>query len=68
MFIDDLALESEGLHPYQIKDPYGTDVVDLLRAANHFSNENNNFQINSQVFLAGYSEGGYAASNHRTRL
>ena len=51
---------SEGLHPYQIKDPYGTDVVDLLRAADHFSNENNNFQINSQIFLAGYSEGGYA--------
>ena len=51
---------SEGLHPYQIKDPYGTDVVDLLRAADNFSNENNNFQINSQIFLAGYSEGGYA--------
>ena len=51
---------SEGLHPYQMKEPYGTDVVDLLRAADTFSNENENFQINDQIFLSGYSEGGYA--------
>lgn len=51
---------SDGLHPYQIKEPYGTDVVDLIRAADQFSNINDDFQINSQLFLAGYSEGGYA--------
>ena len=51
---------SDGLHPYQIKEPYGTHVVDFIRAADQFSNINNDFQINSQVFLAGYSEGGYA--------
>jgi hypothetical protein len=51
---------SEGLHPYQIKDPYASDVVDFLRAADHFSNQNDDFQINSQIFLSGYSEGGYA--------
>ena len=51
---------SEGLHPYQIKEPYASDVVDFLRAADHFSSQNDDFQINSQIFLAGYSEGGYA--------
>ena len=51
---------SDGLHPYQIKEPYGTDIVDILRATDQFSNESPEFQINSQLFLAGYSEGGYA--------
>ena len=51
---------SEGLHPYQIKEPYGSDIVDIIRAVKQFSNENNQFQINDQIFLAGYSEGGYA--------
>ncbi len=51
---------SEGLHPYQIKEPYGTDIVDILRATDQFSNESLEFQINNQLFLAGYSEGGYA--------
>ena len=51
---------SDGLHPYQIKEPYGSDIVDLLRAADEFSNQNEDFQINNQIFLAGYSEGGYA--------
>ena len=51
---------SEGLHPYQIKESYGSDVVDILRATKQFSNESTEFQVNSQLFLAGYSEGGYA--------
>ena len=51
---------SEGLHPYQIKEPYGSDVVDIMRAVKQFSIENDQFQINNQIFLAGYSEGGYA--------
>ena len=51
---------SEGLHPYQIKEPYGSDIVDILRATKQFSNQSDEFEINSQIFLAGYSEGGYA--------
>lgn len=51
---------SDGLHPYQIKEPYGTDVVDIIRATRQFSDASNDFQVNSQIFLAGYSEGGYA--------
>ncbi len=52
--------DSEGMHPYQIAEPYGTAVVDLLRATRQFAEENDAFQINDQLFLAGYSEGGYA--------
>lgn len=52
--------DSEGMHPYQLAEPYGTAVVDLLRATRQFAEENDQFQINDQLFLAGYSEGGYA--------
>ncbi|SVE16684.1 uncharacterized protein METZ01_LOCUS469538, partial [marine metagenome] len=52
--------DSEGMHPYQLAEPYGTAVVDLLRATHQFAAENDQFQINDQLFLAGYSEGGYA--------
>ena len=52
--------ESDGLHPYHIKELYGSDIVDMLRAVKQFSDENDQFQINEQLFLAGYSEGGYA--------
>ena len=52
--------DSEGMHPYQIKEPYGTCVVDLIRASKHFSENNSQFSINEQLFLVGYSEGGYA--------
>ena len=57
---------SEGMHPYQLAEPYGTAVVDLLRAARQFAAENDQFQINNQLFLSGYSEGGYAtmATHH----
>ena len=52
--------DSEGMHPYQIKEPYGTAIVDLLRATTEFANSDERFAINSQLFLVGYSEGGYA--------
>ena len=52
--------DSEGMHPYQIKEPYGTAVVDLLRAVKNFSYTDDRFAVNDQLFLVGYSEGGYA--------
>jgi len=53
--------DSEGMHPYQLKEPYGTAVVDMLRAVWFYSAfENEQFVVNDQLFLAGYSEGGYA--------
>ena len=52
---------SEGMHPYQLKEPYGTATVDLLRAVRyHAIHESNQYMINDQLFLVGYSEGGYA--------
>jgi len=52
--------DSEGMHPYQIKEPYGTAVIDLIRAVKNYSFENEQFAVNEQLFLVGYSEGGYA--------
>ena len=53
--------ESIGMHPYQIKEPYGTSVVDMIRAVRNFGlYETDQFICNDQLFLAGYSEGGYA--------
>ena len=52
--------DSEGMHPYQLKEPYGTACVDMIRAARQFAMENTQFELNDQLFLAGYSEGGYA--------
>ena len=53
--------DSEGMHPYQLKEPYGTAVVDMLRAVRYYAAfENEQFVVNDQLFLAGYSEGGYA--------
>ena len=34
-------------------------VIDMLRAVKHFCNQNNFIQFNEQLFLEGYSEGGY---------
>ena len=50
-------------HPYHIKDSYIRAVVHMIRAVKQLSKNlpaENGFQNNDQVFLAGYSEGGYA--------
>jgi len=53
--------DSKCRHPYQLKEPYGTAGIDLLRAVRNYAiNENFQFMINDQLFLIGYSEGGYA--------
>ena len=52
---------SDGRHPYQLKESYGTAVVDMLRAVRFYAAfETGEFLVNDQLFLAGYSEGGYA--------
>ncbi|OGU34526.1 MAG: hypothetical protein A2068_04525 [Ignavibacteria bacterium GWB2_35_6b] len=50
--------ESQILHPYVHAKSSATCVVDFLRAAKKFAAQNN-IQLNGQLFLAGYSEGGY---------
>ena len=50
--------ESTILHPYQHAKTSATSVIDFIRAAQKFAQQNN-IQLNEQLFLAGYSEGGY---------
>ncbi len=53
----------EKFHPYIIADSYTIAVVNMLRAVKDLSNQlqgENTFQYNEQLFLLGYSEGGYA--------
>ena len=51
---------SNMLHPYHLKDITASTVIDMLRAAKQFCDETQFSQYNDQLFLAGYSEGGYA--------
>ncbi|NOZ03656.1 MAG: alpha/beta hydrolase [FCB group bacterium] len=50
--------DASGLHPYLILESSATAVIDFLRAAKIFCCQNN-IKLNDQLFLAGYSEGGY---------
>ena len=51
----------EKYHPYMIADPHTRSVVDILKATKELSlNLDNSFQCNEQLFLIGYSDGGYA--------
>ena len=47
------------MHPYLHANSLANASIDLLRASKKFLSDNN-IRINSQLFLAGYSEGGYA--------
>ena len=46
-------------HPYYVEEPTATAVMDMLRAAHALAKEKN-VDFNSRLFLAGYSQGGYA--------
>ena len=59
-FPDYLGLgSSSGLHPYVHAQSLSTAVVDFLRAVRVFCNDRG-IALNDQLFLMGYSEGGYA--------
>jgi len=47
-------------HPFILKKSLGTATVDFIKAAKKFAVDNN-INLNGQLFLTGYSEGGYAA-------
>ncbi|WP_428353304.1 lipase family protein [Methyloprofundus sp.] len=51
--------ESESLHPYVHAHSLATVVIDAIRSARLFAQEKN-VRLNAQLFLTGYSEGGYA--------
>jgi len=46
-------------HPYIHADSYATTSIDMLRASKEFLQQQN-IAVNDQLFIAGYSEGGYA--------
>jgi pimeloyl-ACP methyl ester carboxylesterase len=47
------------LHPYYVEEATASSVIDMLKAANELAEEKA-VQFNKKLFLAGYSEGGYA--------
>ncbi len=51
---------SSHYHPFILKKSLASATVDFITAANKFAAENN-INLNGQLFLTGYSEGGYAA-------
>lgn len=50
--------ESTVLHPYHISKSSADVVVDIIRAGKEFAGKNS-ITLNGQIFLVGYSEGGY---------
>lgn len=47
------------LHPYYVESLTASAVIDMLKAARELAQQKN-IQFNNRLFLAGYSEGGYA--------
>lgn len=50
--------ESEIVHPYHHQKSSAEPVIDFIRAGREFARKNN-ILLNGQIFLAGYSEGGF---------
>jgi predicted esterase len=50
--------ESNSIHPYHHQKSSAECVIDFIRAGRSFA-RTKNLKLNGQVFLAGYSEGGY---------
>jgi len=50
----------EHYHPFILKDSLANATVDFIKQVKIFSSDNN-ITLNNQLFLTGYSEGGYAA-------
>ena len=50
---------NEIFHPYYVEEPTSTAVIDMLYAARALADEKN-LDFDGRLFLAGYSQGGYA--------
>jgi len=48
----------EIFHPYMIEEPLANSVIDMIKAAYEYSEENN-LPMRREVYLTGYSEGGF---------
>jgi len=66
---------SDGIHPYVHAKSNAISVIDFIRAAKTYANEKS-ITLNNQLFLTGYSEGGYVTlatqkeieENHRNEF
>ncbi len=54
--------ESRGFHPYVHAETEASAAIDMMRAARQFMEGYSAAQINDQVFVTGYSQGGHAAA------
>jgi len=50
----------EHYHPFILKKSLATSTIDFIKRVKTFAQENN-IKLNQQLFITGYSEGGYAA-------
>mgnify|MGYP001231607452 CR=1 FL=1 len=63
LFPDYKGIGDPSFHPYIIAEPHTLSVVNMLRSLDQLKPEIdflNPFQYNNQIFLLGYSDGGYA--------
>lgn len=50
---------ASSFHPYYVKDLMASSIVDMLKAARELAHQEG-YNFNGDVYLSGYSEGGYA--------
>ncbi|MBJ11699.1 MAG: hypothetical protein CMG62_01285 [Candidatus Marinimicrobia bacterium] len=63
LFPDYKGIGDPSFHPYIISEPHTLSVINMLRSVKFLNtelNSQNKFQYNNQIFLLGYSDGGYA--------
>lgn len=53
--------DAPGLHPYLHAESQATATLDMIRAVRDYINDSTQFQLNGEVFVTGYSQGGHAA-------
>lgn len=53
--------DSPGLHPYLHAESEATASLDLVRAVREYINDSTQMQLNGEVYVTGYSQGGHAA-------
>ncbi len=54
--------EARGFHPYVHADTEASAGIDMLFAARQYDEQSNEFSLNDQLFITGYSQGGHAAA------
>lgn len=56
------------LHPYHHAASSNSSIIDLLRATNEFTGQSSGTEFNNEVYLLGYSQGGWATLNAARKL